>query len=506
MNKKTLVLVILDGWGYSEATESNAIYQANKPTWDHLWNTYPHTLISGCGRDVGLPEGQMGNSEVGHLTIGAGRIVNQDLTRINLSIQNQDFFTNPVLLDACKQAKQHNSNLHIIGLLSPGGVHSHEEQIFAAINLAKQQHVDSIVVHAILDGRDTPPISAASSLEKLDQITATSSNVKIGSVCGRFYAMDRDNRNERTRAYHNLLLNKNVQFSYPTAISALKAAYGRKETDEFAQPSLITSTPIVQNDVVVLMNFRSDRARQICRVLTDESLTPKLAKFVTLTEYAKDLRADVAFPKEKLHNVIGEYLQNNGLSQLRIAETEKYAHVTFFLNGGQESKFAHEDRILIPSPNIATYDLCPEMSAYTITDELVTTILSDKYDVIFCNYANADMVGHTGNLPATIRAIETLDTCLKQVIDAIIKIDGIMLITADHGNAEKMLNPITKQPCTSHTTNLIPLIYVDKNNYKNISLKTFGSLQDLAPTILQLLNLSKPLEMTGKSLIEINTK
>ena len=501
LKKKTLLLIILDGWGYSKATTGNAIYQAKTPTWDRLWDTYPHSLISASGRDVGLPSGQMGNSEVGHLTIGAGRVVEQDLSRINRSIENKKFFTNPVLLNACKTANQFNSKLHIIGLLSPGGVHSHEQQIFAAIELARQQQVNNIILHVILDGRDTPPQNASSSLEKLAQIAAKDNNVHIGSVCGRFYAMDRDNRHERTMAYHNLLIAKKYPFSYSSANLALQAAYLRGETDEFVKPSLITHNAISNNDVVVFMNFRSDRARQISRALTDATITPKLANFVTLTEYAADLTATVAFPKEKLPNVIGECLQNNNLQQLRIAETEKYAHVTFFLNGGRETKFMHEDRILIPSPLVTTYDVCPEMSAHQITHELVTAIFTNKYDVIFCNYANADMLGHTGNLAATIAAIETLDICITKVMHALFKIGGQALITADHGNAEKMLNFNPHQACTAHTANLIPLIYLNNNKHDNICLKKSGGLQDIAPTMLELLKLPQPAEMTGKSLL-----
>lgn len=496
-NTKPLILIILDGWGHRAADAHNAITQATAPTWHKLWKEAPHTLISGSGLDVGLPEGQMGNSEVGHMTLGSGRVIYQDLTLINKAISDGEFFKNTVLLNALNTAQQKHSAVHILGLLSPGGVHSHEQQIFAMVQLAAQQQIAHIYVHAFLDGRDTPPQSAKSSLVALQDLCNKYPNVQIASIMGRFYAMDRDKRLERTKAATDLLLKNIAPFTATDAISALELAYARGETDEFVQPTIIVAANIVKNDVVFFMNFRSDRARQLSNALVATNL---MSDFVTLTSYDVDLTANVAFPKLPVKNVLGEVLQQNCLRQLRIAETEKYAHVTFFFNAGRESVVSGEDRILIPSPKVATYDLTPEMSAEEITDLLIQYIIEQKYDVIICNYANADMIGHTGNLAATVKSIEVLDKCLARLCAGIQKFGGEMIITADHGNAETMWDEDHQQPHTAHTTNLVPVIYVGPRKIEFNS-KITGGLQDIAPTILQLLNIPIPIEMTGKSLI-----
>jgi len=489
-----LLLIILDGWGYSEASSTNAIKQAHTPVWDSLWSSCPHTLLSGSGLDVGLPEGQMGNSEVGHMTLGAGRVIYQDLTLINNAIADQSFFSNQVLLDALNIAKSHRKAVHILGLLSPGGIHSHEQQIAAMVKMAEQQHVPKIYVHAFLDGRDTPPQSAKNSILLLEPY--------IASIMGRFYAMDRDKRNERTDVALNLLTKGLAKYSAATAIEGLEMAYARGETDEFVQPTKIKNVNIDAGDVVIFMNFRSDRARQLSQALT--AISPKLlGEFVTLTEYDPQLAAKVAFPKLKVTNTLSEILAQQHITQLHIAETEKYAHVTFFFNAGQEQAMPGEDRVLIPSPKVATYDLQPEMSAAAIAEKLVAAIESKNYDVIICNFANADMVGHTGKIPATIQAIETLDACLGIITQALDKFGGQALITADHGNAEVMWDAQHQQPHTAHTTNLVPLVYVGQHELTfeiNNSGKIQG-LQDVAPTILELLGLQQPREMTGASLI-----
>lgn len=490
-----LLLIILDGWGYNESDSANAIKQAKTPVWDSLWTTCPHTLLSGSGLDVGLPEGQMGNSEVGHMTLGAGRIIYQDLTRINQAIADKSFYTNPVLLKALTTAKQQNKAVHILGLLSPGGIHSHEQQIAAMVKMAEQQQVPRLYLHAFLDGRDTPPQSAKNSLLLLEPY--------IASITGRFYAMDRDKRTERTAATVDLLTKGTAKFNAVSAIQGLEMAYARGETDEFVQPTKIKDIKIEKGDLVIFMNFRSDRARQLSDALT--SIDPKLlGELVTLTEYDPKLPAKVAFPKQQINNTFSEIIAQQNMRQLHVAETEKYAHVTFFFNAGKELALTGEERILIPSPKVATYDLKPEMSAAAITDILITAIENKTHEVIICNFANADMVGHTGQLPATIAAIETLDTCLGKIYKALDKFGGQALITADHGNAEVMWDESHKQPHTAHTSNLVPLIYVGKRKLSfktKQETKTYG-LQDVAPTMLALLNIQKPQEMTGSSLIE----
>tara|TARA_R110000868_G_scaffold380784_1_gene646975 strand:- start:155700 stop:157235 length:1536 start_codon:yes stop_codon:yes gene_type:complete len=503
------VLIILDGWGYREETDANAIAQANTPTWDKLWADYPHTLISGSGDDVGLPHGQMGNSEVGHLNLGAGRMVPQELCRLDLAIKDGSFFENAVLCDGVDKAISQNKAVHIMGLLSPGGVHSNEKHIHAMVKLAALRGAKKILVHAFLDGRDTPPQSAEPSLVALQTELDTLGVGQIASICGRYYAMDRDKRWDRVELAYNMLTLGKAEYHADNAIDALHAAYQRDENDEFVKPTCINNTGHIEDgDAVVFMNFRADRARELSHALTDiefdgfqRKASPKLATFVSLTEYAKDIKANVAYPPQQLHNVLGEYLSNLGLKQLRIAETEKYAHVTFFFNGGVEKPFKNEDRELIPSPNVATYDLQPEMSAPELTDKLVAAIKSTQYDVIICNYANADMVGHSGKMDAAIHAVECLDTCLNRVVTALQQVGGEALITADHGNADKMFNAETGQPHTAHTSEPVPLLYVGQQGQFNANK---GSLSDVAPTLLTLMNLDIPQEMTGRPLIDVD--
>jgi 2,3-bisphosphoglycerate-independent phosphoglycerate mutase len=503
-----LVLIILDGWGYSEEQHYNAISTANTPYWHQLWQNYPHTFAVASGLAVGLPEGQMGNSEVGHLHMGAGRQVPQDLTRIGLAIQSGAFAQNPVLTQTVDELIQADKALHILGLLSPGGVHSHEQHIQALIELAAKRGLKKIYLHAFLDGRDTPPKSAKNSLAAIDGLFQTLKCGEIASLVGRYYAMDRDQRWERTLLAYDLLTQNKAVFHAATALAGLEQAYARGETDEFVQPTLIDAQGNIHDgDAVVFMNFRSDRARQLTRALTDADFTsfhrpvkPQLSHFVTLTEYAADIRTDIAFLPISLRNNIGECVANQGYKQLRIAETEKYAHVTFFFNGGEEKTYSGEDRLLVPSPKVATYDLQPEMSAVTLTDKLIEAIQSREYGLIVCNFANPDMVGHTGILDATVHAIETIDQCLSHIIPAIQAVGGEALITSDHGNAECMFDPMTNQPHTAHTTNLVPVIYVGR---PAIPTTQEGVLYDIAPTVLDLLDIPKPAEMTGKPLFSL---
>ena len=504
---RPFALIILDGWGYREETRDNAIAAASKPHWDALWKKYAHTLISGSGRCVGLPEGQMGNSEVGHLNMGAGRVVHQDLTRIDQAIADKSFFTNPVLTSAIDNAIKSDKAIHILGLLSPGGVHSHENQIHALIELAAQHHAKKVFIHAFLDGRDTPPRSAQSSLEALNHHCQEFNCGKIATLIGRYYAMDRDNRWERVQQAYDLLTLGKADFHAPDALTALQLAYERGENDEFVKATQILPVTINDGDVVIFMNYRADRARQITRAFIDPNFDgfkrtrlPQLKEFVSLTEYDARLKTHIAFPPERLDNILATYLSQQGLRQLRIAETEKYAHVTFFFNGGIEHAYPGEERVLIPSPKVATYDLQPEMSAPELTDSLIAKINSQQYDVIICNFANPDMVGHTGNFPATVKAIETIDACLGKIIPALQAVGGEALITADHGNAEMMFDEHTQQPHTAHTTELVPLIYIGRPAK---SIKTNGILSDIAPTMLYLMGLPKPSQMTGNSLFEL---
>jgi 2,3-bisphosphoglycerate-independent phosphoglycerate mutase len=501
------VLLILDGWGMSDTVEHNAIAAASTPVWDGLWGRYPHTLIRTSGSSVGLPGGQMGNSEVGHLNLGAGRVVYQEFTRIGRSIRTGSFFSNRTLTDAVDLAVQKKSAVHILGLLSPGGVHSHETHIHAMAKLAVERGAERVFVHAFLDGRDMPPKSAQASLEAMDRVFAELGRGRIASVIGRYYAMDRDHRWDRIRRAYDLLTLGAADHAVGTARDALQAAYDRGETDEFVAATVIEPPVTVgDGDVVINMNYRSDRARQITRAFIEDDFPgferttrPSLAAFVSLTEYSKDFDIPVAYPPERLENTFGEYIANLGLHQLRIAETEKYAHVTFFFNGGIETPNEGEDRILVPSPQIATYDLQPEMSAPEVTDRLVEAIEGERYDAIICNYANGDMVGHTGKFDAAVQAIEILDGCIGRVIDATLAVGGELLITADHGNAEQMVDTEVQQPHTAHTVNPVPLIYVGEHATE---LMGNGALCDIAPTLLQMMGLPQPLEMTGRSLLK----
>lgn len=508
---RPLALIIMDGWGYSEDPENNAIYTAKTPVWDQLWDNHPHTLIDASGAGVGLPGDQMGNSEVGHLNIGAGRVVYQEFTRVTKAIEDGDFFTNSVLTDAVDAASQKEKAVHILGLLSPGGVHSHEEHLQAMVELAVKRGVKKVYVHAFLDGRDTPPKSAQASIEAMEQTFSNIGGGQFASLIGRFYAMDRDQRWNRVAKAYELITEANAEFEATSAIQGLEMAYSRDETDEFVQATRILDAEgqaikVEDGDSIVFMNFRSDRARELteCFVQPDfdsfeKSRRIALSAFVTLTEYKKDFTAPIAFPSEKLNNVLGAYVSSLGLKQLRIAETEKYAHVTFFFNGGQDLPFEGEDRILVPSPKIDTYDAQPSMSAPEVADRLADAIRSNQYDVIICNFANADMVGHTGNFQAAVQAIEALDDCLGKVWGALKEVGGEMLVTADHGNAERMLNKKTGQPHTAHTSNLVPFIYAGREAHCADS----GRLSDIAPTMLSLMGLEIPSEMGDHLLVNL---
>ncbi|MYE11076.1 MAG: 2,3-bisphosphoglycerate-independent phosphoglycerate mutase [Gammaproteobacteria bacterium] len=492
------LLVILDGWGHAEPADDNAIHVASTPHWDALWGGSARTLISGSGRDVGLPHGQMGNSEVGHMSLGAGRVVHQDLSRIDLAIEDGSFASNPVLNGAIEKAR--GGRLHVLGLVSPGGVHSHEDQIAALIAMADRPDV-TVCLHAFLDGRDTPPRSAAPSLERFGD--------RVASICGRYYAMDRDGRWDRVQAAFDMLTRGRGTYGVHDAGTALAAAYERGESDEFVRPTMVRNFPlgarVRDGDVVVFMNFRADRARQLTRAFVEDGFDaftpvrrPKLKDFVTLTRYADDIPAACAFEPEIVRNSFGEHLSGLGMRQLRIAETEKYAHVTFFFSGGREQPFPGEDRVLVPSPQVATYDRQPQMSAPEVTDRLVAAIESGDYDAIVCNYANADMVGHTGDFDAAVQAVEAVDGCLGRIVAAVEATGGHCLITADHGNAERMRDAGTGQAHTAHTSELVPLVYVGP---EDVALDAGGTLSDVAPTLLELMGLAQPAEMRGRSLV-----
>jgi len=511
---KPLVLLILDGWGHSDSTEYNAIYTAQTPNWDRLWARCPHTYIHASEAAVGLPSAQMGNSEVGHLNLGAGRVVYQEYTRINRAISSGDFFTNKTLTGAVDQAIEHGKAVHVLGLLSPGGVHSHEDHIQAFAELAVKRGCKKLYLHAFLDGRDTPPRSAAASIQAMEDKFYELGGGRFASIIGRHYAMDRDHRWPRIQAAYDLITSGKAQYTNKTAKGALDLAYDRGETDEFVKATAIVDeqdrpVTMASGDVVVFMNFRSDRARQITRPFVEPDfdafeLKPglKLGSFVSLTEYKSEFHVPVAFPPDRLENVLGEYLAKLGKRQLRIAETEKYAHVTFFFNGGREDPFEGEDRILIPSPtDISTYNLKPEMSAPLLTEKLIEAIKSESYDAIICNYANPDMVGHTGDFAATVRAIEVLDGFIQQVAEALEKVGGEMLVTADHGNAEFMYDLETGQAHTAHTTNVVPFFYLGRAG----EAAQRGSLEDVIPTMLYLMDLPIPNEMTGRPLITLNS-
>ena len=502
-----VLLLILDGFGHRLEGDDNAILLANTPVWDKLNQRYAAATIEASAQDVGLPAGQFGNSEVGHLNIGAGRIVQQDITRIDADIADGLFEANPTFHAAIQTAINKNRALHILGLLSDGGVHSHENHIHALIAAAFQAGAQKICVHAFLDGRDTPPQSAALYLKRLEAVCAQYPTAYIASICGRYYAMDRDHRWERIESAYHLIAEGKAQFTASSAQEALHQAYQRGENDEFVQATAImhqgSSTTMEEDDVIICMNFRADRIRQMVIALTDPDFTCfsrrklKYSYFATLTSYSEAFDFPVAYEKLNFHNGFGEYLSRIHLRQLRIAETEKYPHVTYFFNGGREEPFLKEDRILIPSPKVKTYDLQPEMSAPLLTDKLVEAILSQQYAAIICNYANADMVGHTGNLSAAIQSVEVLDDCIGRCVEAMQSIGGEILIVADHGNCEKMWDNESHQPHTQHTTDPVPFVYVGRA----ATVEKGGALKDVAPSLLAMMGLPKPDEMTGHSLI-----
>lgn len=512
MKGRQHLIMILDGVGLNDETQGNAFKLANKPNIDKYIIKYPNSYLECSGLAVGLPEGQMGNSEVGHTNIGAGRIIYQELTRITKEIQEKNFFTNEEFKQAILNVKKNNSDLHLMGLVSDGGVHSHIEHLYALLELAKQNGVENVYIHAFLDGRDTPPTSAIEYLKQLEQKIKEIGIGKIATIVGRYYAMDRDKRYERLELAYDMLVS-GTGAKFKTVQKAVENSYETEEFDEFVKPIVITSDdgePIAKvkdNDSVIFFNFRPDRARQIVHALVDvdysgfeREIKPNNLTFVTMTQYDEALKnVLVAYKPQKINNTIGEYISKLGYTQLRIAETEKYAHVTFFFNGGEEKEYLNEERILVPSPKVATYDLQPEMSAYEVTQKVIEAIDSKKYDLIIMNYANGDMVGHTGNLEKTIEAIEVLDECVGKVITKLEEVKGEAVITADHGNSEYMLDLKTGEPITSHSTFDVPFIVVSER-IKNIE---HGKLCDISPTMLHLMGLEVPKEMTGTSLIEL---
>jgi 2,3-bisphosphoglycerate-independent phosphoglycerate mutase len=507
---KPLLLMILDGWGINPHRENNAIALTAHPVMGRLLREYPSTELNASGMAVGLPDGQMGNSEVGHLNIGAGRIVYQDLTRITKAIRDESFFSNPVLLDCIAKTRSSGGDLHLAGLLSDGGVHSHTTHLYALLELARREGIRNVFVHCFLDGRDTPPKSASGYLAELEEEMRRIGIGRIATIMGRYYAMDRDNRWDRVEKAYRAMVNGEGKMS-DSASSAISESYDEGITDEFVLPAVMVdgAVPVgaVQDgDGFIFFNFRSDRAREITRALTEpefarfpRSARPNLASYVCMTEYDETFHLPIAFGPEQLKNILGQVVSHAGLRQLRIAETEKYAHVTFFFNGGNETPFPGEDRVLVPSPKeVATYDLKPEMSAYGVADELIARLDEDIYDFIVLNFANADMVGHTGVLQAAMKAIAAVDTCVGRVVDAVLSRGGKLLITADHGNAETMVDE-SDNPHTAHTCNPVPFLLVDDSR-KNCRLR-LGILADIAPTVLELLGISQPEEMTGASLL-----
>ena len=510
MKDKLTMLMILDGFGDNKNKDGNAIKLAKTPNIDKLMKKYAHTDIYTSGLHVGLPEGQMGNSEVGHTNIGAGRIVYQELTRITKAIEDGDFFANPELIAAIDNCKKNHTKLHILGLVSDGGVHSHIRHLYGLLELAKRRDFEDVYVHCFLDGRDTPPASAESYILKLQEKMQEKGVGKIASLSGRFYAMDRDKRWQRVQKCYDALV-KGEGIKASSAIKAIEDSYQKEVFDEFVEPVVICNgtepvATIEKNDSVIFFNFRPDRAREITRALVDDKFdgfeTEKGLDlhYVCFTNYDETMpNVKIAFKKEPLANTFGEYISKLGYKQLRIAETEKYAHVTFFFNGGEEKQYEGEDRILVPSPKVETYDQKPEMSAYEVTEKVLEAIKEDKYDNIILNFANTDMVGHTGSLEAAIKAVEAVDKCVGKIVNLVEEKEGNILITADHGNAEQMIDYKTGEPHTAHTTNPVPIILVTQN--ENLKLKENGKLADLAPTMLDLMNLEKPEEMTGESLL-----
>ena len=513
---KPIILLILDGWGHTDNTVYNAIYSADKPNWDRLCAEYPHTLISASGLDVGLPPGQMGNSEVGHMNMGAGRVLDQEFTRITRAIESGRFYQNEILTGAFRKAAQNGRTVHIMGLLSPGGVHSHEDHIFALLELARQCAVEKLCLHAFLDGRDTPPKSAIESIHKAQQKMKQLGVGRFASLIGRYYAMDRDRRWPRIRLAYDLIMGGKAEYRLSDPFIAVDQAYARGESDEFIKPTAIVrpgeeAVTVADGDVIVFANYRADRARQLARAMTKPGFEaferehwPRLSAFISLTSYKADYEFPVAFPAENPDNVFGEHIAALGLKQLRIAETEKYAHVTFFFNGGKEQVLAGEDRILVPSPQVETYDQKPEMSVFEVTERLLQAINRRKYDAIICNFANADMVGHTGDFEASVRAVEAIDQCLGRIIDCARRVGGEVMITADHGNAEQLraytTEKVKSQAHTAHTSNPVPLIYAGRPAE---FLPGAGALCDIAPTLLNIMGLPQPAEMTGRPLLRL---
>ena len=503
MSKKPTVLMILDGYGLNDKVEGNAVAQAKTPVMDKLMAECPFVKGNASGLAVGLPDGQMGNSEVGHLNMGAGRIVYQELTRITKEIQDGDFFKNEALLHAVKSAKENGSALHLFGLLSDGGVHSHNEHLYGLLKMAKKKGIENVYVHTFLDGRDVPPTSGAEFMAELEKEIKEIGVGSVATIMGRFYAMDRDNAWDRVeKAYKAMVDGEGIQET--DAVTAVKNSYANDVTDEFVIPTVVDKNGMIkEGDSVIFFNFRPDRARQITRTFVDPDFTGFERKyfpvnFVCMTQYDESMpNVTVAYPPETLEMTFGEYISKKGLTQLRIAETQKYAHVTFFFNGGEEKQFDGEERILIKSPDVATFDMKPEMSAYEVTDAVVDAINSDKFDVIILNYANCDMVGHTGIMEAAVKAVEAVDECVGRMVDAILAKGGQAIITADHGNADCLIDPVTKAPFTAHTTNPVPMILVGAGDVKVKN----GRLCDLCPTMLDLMGLEKPEQMTGESLI-----
>lgn len=508
MPKKPVALIILDGFALRDEVKGNAVAQANKPNFDRYWNVYPHTTLTASGEAVGLPDGQMGNSEVGHLNIGAGRIVYQSLTRINKSIREGDFFRNEAFLQAVEHVKKHGSKLHLMGLLSDGGVHSHYEHLFALLKLAKANGVEDVYVHGFLDGRDVGPTTAIEYVEETEKQMEAIGVGKFATIHGRYYAMDRDKRWDRVELSYKALVD-GIGQTAATAKEGISSSYTREVVDEFVVPFVITkegqpTATVDTNDAVIFFNFRPDRAIQLSKIFTNPTFDgftlsekhPENVLFVSFTHYSDEVNAVVAYENDNLVNTVGEVIAANGLRQLRIAETEKYPHVTFFMSGGREEKFAGEERILIASPKVATYDLQPEMSAYEVTDALLEAIEAERFDAILLNFANPDMVGHSGILEPTIKAIEAVDECLGKIVDAILAKGGAAIITADHGNSDEVIT-LDDLPMTAHTTNPVPVIVTQRDAV----LEQDGILADLAPTMLALLEVEQPAEMTGKSLI-----
>ncbi len=510
MSKKPVALIILDGFGARDTVEGNAVAQAKKPNFDRFWAEYPHNYLTASGEAVGLPEGQMGNSEVGHLNIGAGRIVYQSLTRVNLAIREGEFEKNETFLGAINHARENNTALHLMGLLSDGGVHSHIDHLFALLRLCAKENFTNVYVHGILDGRDVGPKTAEKYIRQTEEVFKETGVGQFATISGRYYSMDRDKRWDRVeKTYRSMTYGDGPVYS--SAMEVVEDSYNNGIFDEFVLPSVITKedgqpvAKIQDNDSVIFFNFRPDRAIQISNVFTNEDFRsfdrgegfPKHLYFVCLTHFSETVQGYVAFKPTNLDNTLGEVLSQNNLKQLRIAETEKYPHVTFFMSGGREAEFPGEKRILINSPKVATYDLKPEMSAYEVTDALLKELDEDNHHAIILNFANPDMVGHSGMLEPTIKAVETVDECLGKIVDKILSMGGKAIITADHGNADEVITP-DGHPMTAHTTNPVPVIVTDKE----VELRDGGILGDLAPTMLDLLHVEQPKEMTGKSLIK----